>query len=161
MERALAACEAAAHQLPSLQTSLAYLQAGINSLGDQQSRLISAVREHKAAAAAAATVAAGALAFALLLRHHRRQQQRTLEADKEEDDEETSAITTLAELRQYRAPLFGAAPITAVCVTRQGVQLSAVPCVVWALRGLQELDLRGNAITAVPAALGNLTALTR
>ncbi|KAL4442982.1 hypothetical protein ABPG77_008473 [Micractinium sp. CCAP 211/92] len=161
MERALAACEAAAHQLPSLQSSLASLQTGINSLGDQQSRLISAVREHKAAAAVAATVAAGALAFALLLRHHRRQQQRTLEADKEEDDEETSAITTLAELRQYRAPLFGAAPITAVCVTRQGVQLSAVPRVVWALRNLQELDLRGNAITAVPAALGNLTALTR
>lgn len=164
MERALSAWEAAGSQLPSLQSSL---QAGLSSIRDQHSRLMYAVREHKAAVATAATVAAGTLAFALLLRHHRRQQQSKREEgsdDEEEEEEEEgkrSAITSLAQLRQYRAPLWGAAPITAVCVTQQGIQLSAVPRFVWALRGLRELDLRGNAITSVPAALGNLTALTR
>ncbi|KAL4457710.1 hypothetical protein ABPG75_012575 [Micractinium tetrahymenae] len=166
MERALAAWEAALASspgLPSLQSSLGSLQAGISSLGAQQSRLVSAVREHKVAATAVAA-AAGALAVALLLRHRRRQQPEQVEEDSDdecEDEKEPEAITSLAQLQHYCPPLFGAAPVAAISVTQQGVQLSVVPRFVWTLRGLRELDLRGNAITAVPAALGNLTALTR
>lgn len=167
MERASSPfVEAAALQLPSLQSSLASLQAGLSFLGAQKTRVICTVRENRAAAVAVATAAAGVLAFALVLRHYRQQQQRKLGDDSDDDDDEEDvgeacSITSLVQLREYCPPLLGASPVTAVCVTQQGVQLSVVPRSVWALHGLRELDLRNNAITAVPATLGSLTALTR
>lgn len=70
-------------------------------------------------------------------------------------------ITTLAELQALPSFRLFAAPVASVRVTHQGAALAAVHASLCALRELRELDLQGNALTALPPALGNLTALTR
>lgn len=70
-------------------------------------------------------------------------------------------ITTLAELQALPSFRLFAAPVACVRVTNQGEALAGLHASLFALRELRELDLRGNALAAVPPALGNLTALTR
>lgn len=73
-------------------------------------------------------------------------------------------VTTLAALNKLSgaARFYATAPPVAVVrVTQQGEALAAISAGLCALKGLRELDLRGNAIEAVPASIGNLTALTR
>ncbi|PSC71659.1 kinase [Micractinium conductrix] len=118
-------------------------------------------------AVAVAAAATGALAVVLLVRRARRraaQPRRKLDEEEESDyEEEEAAITTLAQLRALRAPLLPlAAPaVASVCVTGHSLHLAAFPPALCALRGLRELDLRGNAIPALPAGVGRLVQLTR
>ena len=149
---------------PALQGALA----SVSSLGTALAMFPStewALSHRRAVAVAAA--ATGALAVVLLVRRARRraaQPRRKLDEEEESDyEEEEAAITTLAQLRALRAPLLPlAAPaVASVCVTGHSLHLAAFPPALCALRCLRELDLRGNAIPALPAGVGRLVQLTR
>lgn len=130
-----------------------------------------------AVAAAAAAAAAGTLTVAFVLRHRRRRQREQLaqqqpgqqqaeEKQQQEQQPGSETITTLDELRELEGRsaavrvLFAPA-VASVAVVNQGAQLAAFLAALCKLRGLRELDLRGNGLETVPAAIGRLTALTR
>jgi hypothetical protein len=135
-------------------------------------RLGDADRKALAVGAAAAAAGTAVLTVVLVARRCRRGPHAALEDQMEQVVQVqqapagSEAITTLDQLRELErrstaVRVLFAPPVLSVCVVRQGEALAAVPAALCKLRELRELDLRGNAIEAVPPAIGRLTTLTR